>query len=159
MLDAGADPNCIDTSFLDNRTALHKAASNGFKDILDLLIAYGGDPNLRDAKKHTAFELYDLYLSKHNTVNIESSDIIESDESSNVKNLQDIVDGSLTSIEQENSTYTESHSDEAGISASKSTDKASITMGISCPMCGNPSLLFTRYLRGGLVCLNCYSKR
>lgn len=49
MLSAGADPGAPDTSFLDMRTPLHKAADQGHREVSIALMGTGADPNTHDA--------------------------------------------------------------------------------------------------------------
>lgn len=58
LLDAGADPNIVDQSFRDGRTALHKAAAGGHRNVYELLLAYGADDSIVDASGRYARELF-----------------------------------------------------------------------------------------------------
>ena len=53
LLKAGADVNSIDISFGDNRTALHKAASEGHNNIIKLLVESGADESVLDSQGKT----------------------------------------------------------------------------------------------------------
>ena len=50
LLDRGANPNALDTSFGDLRTPLHKAYSQKKNDVVALLLSRGADPNICDAQ-------------------------------------------------------------------------------------------------------------
>lgn len=150
LLESGADPNLIDVSFMDKRTALHKAASNGHKKVMDLLIAYGADGSILDVKGLTAEVIYGLVVA-------------DRDEKETVMTTSLNANDKPTESMDQSSNNNRISADEKRIDASFSkpiaTKESTMSMGIICPSCGNTSLLFSRYCRGGLVCLNCYSKR
>ncbi|HYL98888.1 MAG TPA: ankyrin repeat domain-containing protein, partial [Blastocatellia bacterium] len=50
LLKKGADVNSIPPGFDYNGTPLHNAALNGHKEIVDLLLAHGADPAIKDNK-------------------------------------------------------------------------------------------------------------
>lgn len=60
MLIQGMSPNMQD---YDNRTALHLAASEGHASIIELLLAYNADVNLRDRWQRTVIAFAFLFLS------------------------------------------------------------------------------------------------
>jgi len=53
LIAAGADVNAIDQN---NETALHKAASGGYLEIIELLLKEGADPNIREMLGELAVE-------------------------------------------------------------------------------------------------------
>jgi ankyrin repeat protein len=57
LLRGGADINAVDTSFQDNRTALHKACDVGFPQGIALLLKWGGNTSLRDATQLTPLQV------------------------------------------------------------------------------------------------------
>lgn len=59
MLIQGMSPNVQD---YDNRTALHLAASEGHASIVELLLAYNADVNLRDRWQRTVIAFIFLFL-------------------------------------------------------------------------------------------------
>lgn len=61
LLAAGAKPSATDSSFLDMKTPLHKAASQGHRDVCIALMEAGADPNACDVSGNTALDV--LYLS------------------------------------------------------------------------------------------------
>ena len=166
LLDAGADPNCIDTSFMDQRTALHKAAANGCQEVVDLLVAYGGDSTMKDRKGMTVADVLELYHTRQqkNQQPLSTqllSDQPPPDDKSNAS--ISVTTPDTKELPGDGNEYSDGAStsvlDVPKETSSSDTSSSDMSMGISCPVCGNTSLLFTRYLRGGLVCLNCYSKR
>ena len=56
-LGAGADPNIEDSTWFENRTALHEAAMCGNEPIVRVLLDFGADANIRDLKGQTAADL------------------------------------------------------------------------------------------------------
>lgn len=147
LLEAGADPNLADTSFKDRRTALHKAASCGHEQVLELLIAYGGDPGVVDAGGLTPAQVL-AQSSEEPTAGVTAplgqTDSLASDATDKTGAVVGTASG--TGATQ-------------SVGSGVPTVAGDMTAGTSCPVCGNRSLLFTRFLRGGLVCLDCYSKR
>lgn len=55
LLEKGADPDVADPSC--GRTLLHDAAHEGFADAVRMLLGYGADASLRDARGHLAVRL------------------------------------------------------------------------------------------------------
>lgn len=58
MLRQGMSPDVQD---YDNRTALHLAASEGHASIVELLLAYNADVNLRDRWQKTVTSIFVLF--------------------------------------------------------------------------------------------------
>ena len=56
-LQAGAEPNLEDSTWFENRTALHEAAMAGKAHVVRALLEYGADANIRDLKGQTAADL------------------------------------------------------------------------------------------------------
>lgn len=126
---------------MDGRTALHKAAAGGWARVAELLTAYGADATARDARGATAAEL----LARHES---------RRDGQGPDEGLEGA--GTEAAVEPEPEPGLDPS---APVNAALPAAAADMSMGMCCPVCGNPSLLFTRFLRGGLVCLDCYSKR
>ena len=61
LLAAGARPSATDSSFLDMKTPLHKAAGQGRWNVCIALLEVDADPNALDASGNTALDV--LYLS------------------------------------------------------------------------------------------------
>ena len=59
LLAAGAKHSTADTSFLDMKTPLHKAAGQGHRDVCVALMEAGADPNTRDAAGNSALDVLD----------------------------------------------------------------------------------------------------
>lgn len=180
LLEAGADPNRVDTSFQDQRTALHKAASNGHEQVMSLLEAYGGNNEKTDAWGLTPAEVLKQFQQQQLTPTLLASSSLSPVEMEAPRTLHDDktkveVEAEATSVDSvcdsspaptsasaTTNTTTRSSVSAAGVSVNGSENNhgaPSLTAGTCCPVCGNKSLLFTRFLRGGLVCLDCYSKR
>ncbi len=52
-----AEPHLVNARDEDEGTALHAAADNGHRDVINVLIARGADPSLTDGKGRTAWDI------------------------------------------------------------------------------------------------------
>lgn len=62
LLSAGARPSAVDASFLDMKTPLHKAATEGHRDVCIALLEHGADPNACDAAGNSVLDVLSLAL-------------------------------------------------------------------------------------------------
>ena len=62
LLSAGAQPQATDASFLDMKTPLHKAASQGHRDVCIALLEAGADSNASDAAGNSPLDLLNMSL-------------------------------------------------------------------------------------------------
>lgn len=60
LLSAGASTSAADSSFLDMKTPLHKAAAQGHRDVCVALLEAGADPNACDAAGNSAVDVLSL---------------------------------------------------------------------------------------------------
>lgn len=161
LLEAGADPNAIDSSFRDMGSPLHKAYSIASVTVVELLLKNGANPLLTDsAGRIPELLLKERYLHLFPNViraakGVESSiDSVcnsKGDRSSSFRDgkaagfsseteLEEIV--APKSIEQVDTSHTCSKIEEEPI-------------GLRCPRCSIERINFSRLADGSLLCKDC----
>jgi hypothetical protein len=161
LLEAGADPNAIDSSFKDMGSPLHKAYSIASVAVVELLLKSGANPLLTDsAGRIPELLLKERYLHLFPNV-IRAAKDIESSVDSVCNSKEDRSNsfpegkaaGSISeaeleervtpkSIEQVDTSRTRSKIEEAPI-------------GLKCPRCLIECINFSRLADGSLLCKDC----
>jgi hypothetical protein len=148
---------------MDQRTALHKAASCGHENVMELLTAYGAASELVDARGLTPAAVLAEFRQRQDKKDVapagssNPSTVTGAPPPSAVEADTDPSSVASSSPPVESSVVRSTVA--APVQSGAPSTAGGLTAGASCPVCGNRSLLFTRFLRGGLVCLDCYSKR
>jgi ankyrin repeat protein len=163
LLKAGGNVDAVDTSFGDNRTALHKAASEGHKDIVNLLIKNGADTSIVDRDNYSYLDLLEMADLRnrdapsqtralptaeaiHNAVDMSGAKEVVGAEEGRLA-TDEIVDSSSSSGSSRNN------------NGSSSTVLPSATSSHRlCTVCGAEDIAFTRF-GDVMLCQKCAKKK
>lgn len=160
LLEAGADPNAIDSSFRDMGSPLHKAYSIASVAIVELLLRNGANPLLTDsAGRIPELLLKERYLHLFPNV-IRAAKGIDSRIDSVCNSIGDrknsFRDGeaaeSLSETELEEIVAPKSIEQ---VDTSHTRSKIEAPIGLKCPRCLIECINFSRLADGSLLCKDC----
>ncbi len=131
---ARASIDLPDTSFRDNRTALHKAAAGGHTNIIQLLIEFGADATILDAAGKTYLQI----LSERELVDLSVTTSIAQHQNETDDNITRGINFEARDIDSESQLASRANGESLN----------------RCGICNSVDLAFS-LLRGILVCQKC----
>jgi ankyrin repeat protein len=167
LLEAGADPNAIDSSFRDMGSPLHKAYSIASVEVVELLLKNGANPLLTDsAGRIPELLLKERYLHLFPNV-IRAAKVIESSIDSDCNSKEDrnyfFSDGKAAGSISEEAEREESITAKSIEQVDTSRTRSKIEeapIGLKCPRCLIECINFSRLADGSLLCKDCkYAER